>query len=374
MNAILQTRAANIEANDHAVIPCQRNGNPQPYGNEQRYPSSMVREDDTLFGVRLDEMVLLDLDGNKVPEAPHPRDLLAMLGLPNETLPIQYRMLTDSQPDGSYHWLFHLPAGVDLASLKQSVNNANGLAGVDVKTGNQLVYIKADKVLHGDTIPKLADLPEAPAILLGWITKPKHEPKVMAPMVSSAETSRYGERALTSACEAIASAPIGSRNETLNREALGVAQLVAGGEISHADAERQLLAAMFSTSRNEKMVEVLKGAERRRRRTPQEKISIVQQTFEPGMTVSHVARLHDVNANQLFKWRKQFQEGSLTAITAGEDVVPASELAAAIKQIRELQRLLGKKTMENEILKEAVEYGRAKKWIAHAPLLPGDDD
>ena len=60
-----------------------------------------------------------------------------------------------------------------------------------------------------------------------------------------------------------------------------------------------------------------------------------------------------------------------TAITAGEDVVPASELAAAIKQIRELQRLLGKKTMENEILKEAVEVGRAKKWIAHASLLPG---
>ncbi|RJF02224.1 hypothetical protein D2187_30005, partial [Escherichia coli] len=41
-------------------------------------------------------------------------------------------------------------------------------------------------------------------------------------------------------------------------------------------------------------------------------------------------------------------------------------------QIKELQRLLGKKTMENELLKEAVEYGRAKKWIAHAPLLPGD--
>ena len=58
---------------------------------------------------------------------------------------------------------------------------------------------------------------------------------------------------------------------------------------------------MFSTSRNEKMAEVLTGAERRRRRTPQEKITMVQQTFEPGMTVSHVARLHDVNANQLFQ-------------------------------------------------------------------------
>ena len=128
---------------------------------------------------------------------------------------------------------------------------------------------------------------------------------------------------------------------------------------------------MFSTSRNEKMVEVLTGAERRRRRTPQEKISIVQQTFEPGMTVSHVACLHDVNANQLFKWRKQFQEGSLTAITAGEDVVPASELAAAIKQIRELQRLLGKKTMENEILKDAVEYGRAKNGLRMRPCCRG---
>ncbi|GAB0661992.1 hypothetical protein BT08C7_48440 [Escherichia coli] len=48
-------------------------------------------------------------------------------------------------------------------------------------------------------------------------------------------------------------------------------------------------------------------------------------------------------------------------MTAGEQVVPASELAAAMKQIKEL-------------LKEAVEYGRAKKWIAHAPLLPGDGE
>jgi len=31
------------------------------------------------------------------------------------------------------------------------------------------------------------------------------------------------------------------------------------------------------------------------------------------------------------------------------------------------------KTMENEILREAVEYGRAKKWIAHSPSLPEDD-
>jgi transposase len=61
--------------------------------------------------------------------------------------------------------------------------------------------------------------------------------------------------------------------------------------------------------------------------------------------------------------KKLYQDGSLSAVSAGEEVVPASELADALRQIRELQRLLGKKTVEVEILKEAVEYGRAKKWI-----------
>jgi transposase len=120
------------------------------------------------------------------------------------------------------------------------------------------------------------------------------------------------------------------------------------------------------------MIDVL-GPEKRRRRTTQEKIAIVQQSFEPGMTVSLLPG-NMVAASQLFLWRKQYQGGSLTAVAAGEQVVPASELAAAMKQIKELQRLLGKKTMENELLKEAVEYGRAKKWIAHAPLLPGDGE
>ncbi|HFK8124228.1 TPA: IS3 family transposase, partial [Escherichia coli] len=111
------------------------------------------------------------------------------------------------------------------------------------------------------------------------------------------------------------------------------------------------------------------GPEKRRRRTTQEKIAIVQQSFEPGMTVSLVARQHGVAASQLFLWRKQYQEGSLTAVAAGEQVVPASELAAAMKQIKELQRLLGKKTMENELLKEAVEYGRAKKLDSARALI-----
>lgn len=81
---------------------------------------------------------------------------------------------------------------------------------------------------------------------------------------------------------------------------------------------------------------------------------------------SMVARQHGVNSNQLFHWRKLYLDGSLCRpsvparkVSAGEEVVPASELSDALKQIRELQRLLGKKTMENEILREAVEVARS---------------
>ncbi|EFN0721129.1 IS3 family transposase, partial [Escherichia coli] len=129
-----------------------------------------------------------------------------------------------------------------------------------------------------------------------------------------------------------------------------------------------VLILVFRLVIGEQMIDVL-GPEKRRRRTTQEKIAIVQQSFEPGMKVSLVARQHGVAASQLFLWRKQYQEGSLTAVAAGEQVVPASELAAAMKQIKELQRLLGKKTMENELLKEAVEYGRGKKVDSARALI-----
>ena len=46
------------------------------------------------------------------------------------------------------------------------------------------------------------------------------------------------------------------------------------------------------------MIDVL-GPEKRRRRSVQEKIAIVQRSFEPGMTVSLVARQHGVAASQL---------------------------------------------------------------------------
>lgn len=47
----------------------------------------------------------------------------------------------------------------------------------------------------------------------------------------------------------------------------------------------------------------------RRRRTVVEKQRIVELTFEPGVSVSQVARAHGVNANQVFKRRRSFERG-----------------------------------------------------------------
>jgi transposase len=45
---------------------------------------------------------------------------------------------------------------------------------------------------------------------------------------------------------------------------------------------------------------------KRRRSAEALKRQMVAETLEPGASVSIVARRHDVNANQLFKWRRQY--------------------------------------------------------------------
>ncbi len=111
------------------------------------------------------------------------------------------------------------------------------------------------------------------------------------------------------------------------------------------------------TSHNPKM-EVLSGPERRRRWTTAEKVAIVQETYEADATVTIVVRRHGIQPNQLFTWHKLAVHDALVATAAEEDVVPASEYRALQNQIRELQRLPGKKTMEGEILKDALDISQ----------------
>lgn len=62
---------------------------------------------------------------------------------------------------------------------------------------------------------------------------------------------------------------------------------------------------------------------RRRWRTVEEKRRIVEEAMAPGASVSKVARLHGVNANQVFGWRRQYRAGELVvAATSVPQLLP----------------------------------------------------
>ncbi|EMF83110.1 putative IS2 repressor TnpA [Leptospira weilii serovar Topaz str. LT2116] len=124
---------------------------------------------------------------------------------------------------------------------------------------------------------------------------------------------------------------------------------------------------MNSTSIND-TVHVITSVQRRRRWSSLEKEQIVKEKFEPGNSVSLIARKYNIAPSQLFQWRRFMENGAIKGIENEENLVPESEYKKLEQRIKNLERLLGRKTEENEILKEAVILARKKKLISQKPL------
>jgi len=61
---------------------------------------------------------------------------------------------------------------------------------------------------------------------------------------------------------------------------------------------------------------------KRRHRSKLERRQIVEETFVPGTSVAVIARAHDVNANQVFHWRRLYEKGLLDERKPGPQFVP----------------------------------------------------
>jgi transposase len=67
------------------------------------------------------------------------------------------------------------------------------------------------------------------------------------------------------------------------------------------------------------------GATKRRQYSEALKRQMVTETLAPGASVSIVARRHDVNSNQLFRWRRQLlpkavvESGAMVAVAIAPD-------------------------------------------------------
>ncbi len=107
-------------------------------------------------------------------------------------------------------------------------------------------------------------------------------------------------------------------------------------------------------------VEVLSRIQCRRRYTLDQKMAVLAEAGQPGMSISFVARKHGIAPSLLFGWRRRMTEGEKERVRADDEVVSREELRAAQRRIRELERVLGKKTLENEILREAVKVAHEK--------------
>jgi transposase-like protein len=77
----------------------------------------------------------------------------------------------------------------------------------------------------------------------------------------------------------------------------------------------------------------------RRFRSVEERRRIVEETLVPGESVAGVARRNAVNANQVFVWRKQYQQGLLQAEGAERSTPDASgDSPAAVSTLKRYSR------------------------------------
>ena len=117
-------------------------------------------------------------------------------------------------------------------------------------------------------------------------------------------------------------------------------------------------------------VEIITDGGRRRRWSAAEKLRIVEETLDERASISVVARRNGVAPNLLYRWRRLMTEGGAVAVQADDAVTGNAELRRLEERMRELERQLGRKTLEVEILKDALARSRTKKpsLLATSPL------
>src|SRR6266566_1718807 len=68
------------------------------------------------------------------------------------------------------------------------------------------------------------------------------------------------------------------------------------------------------------------------------KRQMVAETLEPGASVSIVARRHDVNTNQLLKWRRELLPKAVPAVVEGGAMVPVEIVPERPRRRRRTER------------------------------------
>ena len=98
------------------------------------------------------------------------------------------------------------------------------------------------------------------------------------------------------------------------------------------------------------MAQTVVQKEGRRRWTPERKLEMMEQ-WRNGLPLEELSRRYGVAASQMYKWRKDLELG----LKDRGEMVPKSQVGGLQKRVEELERALGRKAMEVDILKKAFE-------------------
>jgi len=107
-----------------------------------------------------------------------------------------------------------------------------------------------------------------------------------------------------------------------------------------------------------------RGSDGRRFFSTQFKQEQIARAARQELALSELARELAVQPSVVRRWQHLIAKGGSAAVASNQEVVPIGELMAAQQRIQELERALGKKTMEVEILQAARDEVRKK-----TPLL-----
>jgi transposase len=108
---------------------------------------------------------------------------------------------------------------------------------------------------------------------------------------------------------------------------------------------------------------------KQRRRTIKERRDIVEETLVPGASVARVARRNDVNANQVFYWRKLYREGRL-GISLATPLLPVRvKTERPTKTLKDDNALLSSGTMEVKLLRGTLRIAGSVDVLALRAVL-----
>jgi transposase len=119
------------------------------------------------------------------------------------------------------------------------------------------------------------------------------------------------------------------------------------------------------------MDSVPRGTDGRRLFTAEFKREQIDRVLRGEVTTSELSREIGVSRALIQRWKHLATKGAETAVGSNGDVVPVGELRSAQARIKELERLIGKQTVEIEILRAAREEVKKRpRWYGASKSKP----